>query len=126
MKTKYSLSILGIYNSLMGIITLFFASSFSTVMVNSSNNDVLNMGELFHYGLSPALLIIGLMLLLGRNASVETSKKLLLAYIIGTLVLMYVFFGVMANSELMNFSFSVAAPDMLMLGIALFGYFKAK
>jgi hypothetical protein len=32
----------------------------------------------------------------------------------------------MANSELMNFSFSVAAPDMLMLGIALFGYFKAK
>ena len=110
----------------MGVITLFFASSFSTVMVNSSNNDVLNMGELFHYGLSPALLIIGLMLLLGRNASVETSKKLLLAYIIGTLVLMYVFFGVMANSELMDFSFSVAAPDMLMLGIALFGYFKAK
>ena len=98
MKTKYSLSILGIYNSLMGVITLFFASSFSTVMVNSSNNDVLNMGELFHYGLSPALLIIGLMLLLGRNASVETSKKLLLAYIIGTLVLMYVFFGVMAIS----------------------------
>ena len=126
MKTKISLSILGVYNTLMGIIILIFSSAFSNQIVNSDNADVVRMGELFHYGLSPALLIIGLMLLLARNCSIETAKKLLLGYIIGTLVLMYVFFGIMANESLMNFSIESAAPDIAMLIISIFGYVKAK
>ena len=126
MKTKVSLSILGVYNALMGIIILIFASAFSSQVVNSDNADVVRMGELFHYGLSPALLIIGLMLLLARNCSIETAKKLLLGYIIGTLLLMYIFFGIMANESLMNFSIETAAPDVAMLILSIFGYVKAK
>ena len=126
MKTKVSLSILGVYNALMGIIILIFASAFSSQVVNSDNADVVRMGELFHYGLSPALLIIGLMLLLARNCSIETAKKLLLGYIIGTLLLMYIFFGIMANESLMNFSIETAAPDVAMLILSIFGYIKAK
>ena len=103
MKTKISLSILGVYNTLMGILVLIFASSMSSQIVNSKNTDVLRMGELFHYGLSPALLMIGLILLLSRNSSLETAKNLLMGYIIGSIVLMYIFFGVMANEPLMNF-----------------------
>ena len=126
MKTKVSLSILGVYNTLMGIIMLIFASAFSSQIVNSDNTEVVRMGELFHYGLSPALLIIGLMLLLARNCSIETAKKLLLGYIIGTLVLMYIFFGIMANESLMNFRIETAAPDVAMLILSIFGYVKAK
>ena len=126
MKTKVSLSILGVYNTLMGIIILIFASAFSSQVVDSDNADVIRMGELFHYGLSPALLIIGLMLLLSRNCSIETAKKLLLGYIIGTLVLMYIFFGIMANESLMNFRIENAAPDIAMLILSIFGYVKAK
>ena len=62
MKTKISLSILGLYNTLMGLIMMFFASAIGNEIVLSENTDALKMGELFHYGLSPALLMIGLML----------------------------------------------------------------
>mgnify|MGYP003980155649 FL=1 len=126
MKTKLSLSILGVYNTLMGLIMMFFAAALANEIVISENADVLRMGELFHYGLSPALLIIGLMLFLSRDCSIETAKKLLLAYIIGTVVLMYVFFGIMADESLMNFSIETAVPDIAMLVLSIFGYLKAK
>lgn len=126
MKTKLSLSILGVYNLLMGVIMMFFASTLGNEIVLSENTDVIRMGELFHYGLSPALLIIGLMLFLSRNCSIETAKNLLMGYIIGTIVLMYVFFGIMTDESLMNFSIESAMPDVLMLALSIFGYLKAK
>ena len=126
MKTKLSLSILGVYNTLMGVIMMFFASTLGNEIVLSENTDVIRMGELFHYGLSPALLIIGLMLFLSRNCSIETAKNLLMGYIIGTIVLMYVFFGIMTDESLMNFSIESAIPDVLMLALSIFGYLKAK
>jgi len=126
MKTKLSLSILGVYNTLMGVIMMFFASALGNEIVLSVNTDVIRMGELFHYGLSPALLIIGLMLFLSRNCSIETAKNLLMSYIIGTIVLMYVFFGIMTDESLMNFSIESAMPDVLMLALSIFGYLKAK
>tara|TARA_B110000003_G_scaffold275159_1_gene316981 strand:+ start:230 stop:610 length:381 start_codon:yes stop_codon:yes gene_type:complete len=126
MKTKLSLSILGVYNTLMGVIMMFFASALGNEIVLSENTDVIRMGELFHYGLSPALLIIGLMLFLSRNCSIETAKNLLMGYIIGTIVLMYVFFGIMTGEPLMNFSIESAMPDVLMLVLSIFGYLKAK
>ena len=126
MKTKLSLSILGVYNTLMGVIMMFFASALGNEIVLSENTDVIRMGELFHYGLSPALLIIGLMLFLSRNCSIETAKNLLMSYIIGTIVLMYVFFGIMTDESLMNFSIESAMPDVLMLALSIFGYLKAK
>ena len=63
MKTKLTLTILGTYNTIVGIMMIAIPSSMAAMMVNSDNNEVLRMGELMHYGLSPAILIIGLMLL---------------------------------------------------------------
>ena len=110
----------------MGVIMMCFAASLGREIVVSENIDVLRMGELFHYGLSPALLIIGLMLFLSRNCSIETAKKMLMAYIIGTIILMYVFFGIMAKESLMNFNIVTAVPDIAMLILSVFGYLKAK
>jgi hypothetical protein len=126
MKTKISLSILGIYNTLIGLAMFFFATDAVGALINSDNSEVVRMGELMHYGLSPALLVIGLMLLLARNTSIETAKNLLLGYIIGTTLLMYIFFGIMANESLINFSVASVIPDITMLVIAIFGYVKAK
>jgi hypothetical protein len=105
---------------------MFFASDLVGTIVNSDNADVIRMCEVMHYGLSPAILIIGLTLILCRNAAIETAKNILLAYIIGTLVLMYVFVCIMGNEDLMNFSFATIIPDVAMLLLAIFGYFKAK
>jgi len=39
---------------------------------------------------------------------------------------MYVFFGIMANESIMNFDPLTTIPDVAMLGLAIFGYLKAK
>ena len=101
-------------------------SSMAAMMVNSDNTEVLRMGELMHYGLSPAILIIGLMLLFTRSSSIDTAKNILLAYLIGTLVLMYTFFGVFSDEILLNFTYLEAIPDLVMLVICIVGYIKAK
>ena len=98
----------------------------AAMMVNSNNIEVLRMGELMHYGLSPAILIIGLMLLFTRSSSIDTAKNILLAYLIGTLVLMYTFFGVFSDEILLNFTYLEAIPDLVMLVICIVGYIKAK
>ena len=126
MKTKISLSIIGAYNTFVSVVMIFFAGDLVGTIVNSDSLEVIRMCEIMHYGLSPAILIIGLMLILARNSSIETAKNLLLAYIIGTIVLMYVFFVIMANEPLMNFSISTLIPDITMLILAIFGYLKAK
>ena len=101
-------------------------SSMAAMMVNSNNIEVLRMGELMHYGLSPAILIIGLMLLFTRSSSIDTAKNILLAYLIGTLLLMYTFFGVFSDEILLNFTYLEAIPDLVMLVICIVGYIKAK
>ena len=126
MKTKLTLTILGTYNTIVGIMMIAIPSSMAAMMVNSDNIEVLRMGELMHYGLSPAILIIGLMLLFTRNSSIGTAKNILLAYLIGTLVLMYTFFGVFSDEILLNFTFLEAIPDLVMLVICIVGYIKAK
>ncbi len=127
MRTNLSLTILGVYNTLVAIAMLVFANWASTQLLSDpSNGELLRMGELFHYGLGSAVLIIGLMLLLNRNAAFETAKKLLLAYIIGTFVTMFLFFMVFANEPLLNFSIDKAAPDIIILLVAIFGYLKPK
>ena len=64
--------------------------------------EILEMGTLFHYGLAPALLMIGLLLIFARSCAIETAKRLLLAYVISTGVLLGVFFGVFANQDAIN------------------------
>ena len=126
MKTKISLSIVGVFNILMSLIMAFAIKSIAPTMLNSDSQETIRMVEVMHYGLFPAILIVGLICLLCRNAQLEIAKKILLSYLIGTSVLMYMFFVVFANEPLMNFGISMVIPDIVVYLLAIFGYFKAK
>ena len=126
MKTKISLSIVGVFNILMSLIMAFAIKSIAPTMLNSDSQETIRMVEVMHYGLFPAILIVGLICLLCRNAPLEIAKKILLSYLIGTSILMYMFFVVFANEPLMNFGISMVIPDIVVYLVAVFGYFKAK
>lgn len=126
MKTKISLTIVGVYNILMSLVMAFAIKDMIPMMLNTEIQEAARMVEIMHYGLFPAILIIGLICILCRNESLETAKKILLAYIIGTTVLMFVFFTVFSNEPLMNFGVDMIIPDIVVYLIAIFGYLKAK
>tara|TARA_B100001758_G_C18237445_1_gene518698 strand:+ start:65 stop:445 length:381 start_codon:yes stop_codon:yes gene_type:complete len=126
MKTKISLSIVGVFNILMSLVMAFAIKSMAPTMLSSDSQETIRMVEVMHYGLFPAILIIGLICLLCRNAPLEIAKKILLSYLIGTSILMYMFFVVFANEPLMNFGISMVIPDIVVYLLAIFGYFKAK
>jgi len=56
----------------------------------------------------------------------ETAKNALTAYIIGTGVLLTLFFTVFTKTSVMDFSVKMAAPDILAFALAIFGLVKAK
>lgn len=128
MKAKLALTILGAYNTLMGILMLVMPGAMGETLVGAekaaASPEMLEMGTMFHYGLAPALLMIGLMLILSRSAAIETAKQILLAYVIATGVLLGVFFGVFTNQDAIQFTAEMAAPDVIAFGLALFAYFK--
>lgn len=126
MKTKISLTIVGVYNILMSLVMAFAIKDMIPMMLNTEIQEAVRMVEIMHYGLFPAILIIGLICILCRNESLETAKKILLAYIIGTTVLMSVFFTIFSNEPLMNFGVDMIIPDIVVYLIAIFGYLKAK
>ena len=126
MKTKISLTIVGVYNILMSLVMAFAIKDMIPMMLNTEIQEAARMVEIMHYGLFPAILIIGLICILCRNESLETAKKILLAYIIGTSILMIMFFTVFANEPLMNFGIEMVIPDIIIYVGAIFGYFKAK
>ena len=126
MKTKISLTIVGVYNILMSLVMAFAIKNMIPMMLNTEVQEAARMVEIMHYGLFPAILIIGLICILCRNESLETAKKILLAYIIGTTVLMFVFFTIFSNEPLMNFGVDMIIPDIVVYVIAIFGYLKAK
>ena len=126
MKTKLTLTILGAYNMLFGLAAMLASATMAAEIVNSENLDVIRMGELFHIGLGHAIFLAGLILMFARNAELATAINIILAYMLGIAILFYIFFGVMANEPLIQFSASNVAPDFLFFGVAVFGYFKAK
>ena len=126
MKTKNSLTIIGVFNILMSLVMAFGIKDMIPTMLNTDIQEVARMVEVMHYGLFPAVFIIGLICILCRNESVETAKKILLAYIIGTSILIIMFFTVFANEPLMNFGIEMVIPDIIIYVGAIFGYFKAK
>lgn len=130
MKTKLALTILGAYNALMGVLMLIMPDTMGEALVGAekaaSSPEMLEMGTMFHYGLAPALLMIGLLLIFARSCAIETAKQLLLAYVIATGVLLGVFFGVFNNQEAIQFSAEMAAPDVVAFALALFAYLKGK
>ena len=130
MKTKLALTILGAYNALMGVLMLIMPDTMGEALVGAekaaASPEMLEMGTMFHYGLAPALLMIGLLLLFARSSAIETAKQLLLAYVIATGVLLGVFFGIFTNQDAIQFSAEMAAPDAIAFGLALFAYLKGK
>lgn len=126
MRTKVSLSVIGIFNVLMALVMAFAIKDMAPAMLNTEAPEAIRMVEVMHYGLFPAILIIGLICFLCRNAPLETAKKILLSYIIGTTVLMFVFFTAFTNETLMNFSFEMVVPDIIVYLISVVGFVKAK
>ena len=105
MKTKITLSIVGGFN--IHYVNLYMAyhnntkMAFST-MLNTEVQEAIRMVEIMHYGLFPAILIIGLICILCMKFFFRNSKKILLSYIIGTSILMLMFFTVFSNEPLMK------------------------
>ena len=126
MKTKISLTIIGVFNIIMSFLMAFFIKDMVPTMLNTEIKEAIRMVEVMHYGLFPAILIVGLTCILCRNAALETAKKILLSYIIGTSILMCMFFMVFANEPLMNFSFELVIPDIIVYIISIIGFVKAK
>ncbi len=126
MKTKISLTIVGVFNILMSLVMAFAITAMIPTMLNTEVAEAVRMVEIMHYGLFPAILTIGLICFLCRNASLETAKKILLSYIIGTTILMCMFFMVFAKEPLMNFSIEMVIPDIVVYIISIIGFINAK
>tara|TARA_B100000575_G_scaffold188530_1_gene151876 strand:+ start:37 stop:417 length:381 start_codon:yes stop_codon:yes gene_type:complete len=126
MKTKISLSIVGGFNIIMSLVMAFAIKAMIPTMLNTESPEAIRMVEIMHYGLFPAILTIGLICVLCRNVEIETAKKILLSYIIGTTILMGVFFLIFSNEPLMNFNISMVIPDIIVYIVAIIGYIKAK
>ena len=126
MKTKISLTIVGVFNILMSMVMAFAITDMIPTMLNTDSQEAARMVEIMHYGLFPAVLTIGLICILCRGADLDTAKKILLAYVIGITFLMMMFFTVFSNEPLMNFGIEMVIPDIIVYIIAIFGYLKAK
>ena len=110
----------------MSLVMAFTITQMAPTMLNTEVLEAIRMVEIMHYGLFPAVLIIGLICVLCRNASIETAKKILLSYIIGTTILMFMFFTVFTNEPLMNFSIEMVIPDIIVYVVSIVGFIKAK
>ena len=77
MKTKLTLSIIGIINILQALGYTIFAETASSIMFNTGE-EAQQLAVLFQYAVTPAFLMIGLMQFLSRNLSVPDAKNILL------------------------------------------------
>ena len=124
MKTKLTLTIIGIIQLLQSVLYAGFAESSIDMMFNIGA-EARQLAIMFQYALTPAFLMIGLMLLFSRNLAVEDAKKLLLAIIIAYIPLFGAFYY-MASSPLTNMGLADFAIDFVMFGLAIFTYLKPK
>ena len=129
MKTSTTLTILGAYQTLIGLVAMFFATSMAEMaLVESyvSDANLLHLTTNMHAGIGHAFFMIGILLLASRKADIAVAKTILIAYLIGIAAMFAVMNLVMGQSELMNFSIEMIAPDMVFFVLAIYGYFKAK
>ena len=109
---------------LQAILYSAFASSSIDMMFNVGE-EAATLAVLFQYAITPAFLMIGLMLLFLRDIAVEYAKKLLLAVMIAYIPL-FLSFYMMANSPLTQMGISDFAIDIVMFVLAVFTYLKPK
>lgn len=129
MKTSTTLTILGAYQTLIGLVAMFFATSMAEMaLVESyvSDANLLHLTTNMHVGIGHAFFMIGILLLASRKADIAVAKTILIAYLIGIAAMFAVMNLVMGQSELMNFSIEMIAPDLVFVVLAIYGYFKAK
>ena len=124
MKTKITLTILGTLQVLQAILYSAFAIPAIEMMFNIGE-EATQLALMFQYAISPAFLMIGLMLLFSRNSNVENAKKLLLAIIIAYIPL-FIAFYYMSVSPMTNMGIQDFAVDIVMFGLAIYTYFKPK
>jgi len=124
MKTKLTLTIIGVIQLLQSILYAAFAQPSIDMMFNVGE-EAGQLAVMFQYALTPAFLMIGLMLLFSRNLAVEDAKKLLLAVIIAYIPLFGAFYY-MASSPLTNMGLPDFAIDFVMFGLAVYTYLKPK
>ena len=124
MKTKITLTIIGTIMVLQSLLYAVFAKSSINVMFKVGE-EAGQLATLFQYSITPAFLMIGLMLIFSRNLGIEDAKKLLLAIIIAYIPL-FVSFYMMASSPLTQMGLPDFAIDFVMFGLAVFTYLKLK
>ena len=124
MKTKLTLSIIGIINILQALGYTIFAETASSIMFNTGE-EAQQLAVLFQYAVTPAFLMIGLMQFLSRNLSIPDAKNILLAVIIAYLPLFFAFYT-MTNSPLTNMGIQDFVIDIIMFSLVVFTYFKPK
>ncbi len=124
MKTKTTLTIIGTLQVLQAILYSAFAKPAIEMMFNIGE-EATQLALMFQYAISPAFLMIGLMLLFIRNTGVENAKKLLLAIIIAYIPL-FIAFYCMSVSPMTNMGIGDFAVDIVMFGLAVYTYFKPK
>ena len=124
MKTKITLTIIGTLQVLQAILYSAFAKPAIEMMFNIGE-EATQLALMFQYAISPAFLMIGLMLLFSRNTGVENAKKLLLAIIIAYMPL-FIAFYCMSVSPMTNMGIGDFAVDIVMFGLAVYTYFKPK
>ena len=129
MKTSTTLTILGVYQTLIGCMAMFFASSMGEMALAEAyhgDDNLIHLATNMHVGVGHAFFMIGILLLASRKAGIEVAKTILIAYLIGIAAMFVVMNMVLGKSELMNFSIEMIAPDMVFFVLAIYGYFKAK
>ena len=124
MKTKITLTISGTLQVLQAILYSAFAKPAIEMMFNIGE-EAKQLALMFQYAISPAFLMIGLMLLFSRNTGIENAKKLLLAIIIAYIPL-FIAFYCMSVSPMTNMGIGDFALDIIMFGLAVYTYFKPK
>ena len=88
--------------------------------------NLVHLATNMHVGVGHAFFMIGILLLASRKADIAVAKTILIAYLIGIAAMFVVMNMVLGQSELMNFSIEMIAPDMVFFLLAIYGYFKAK
>ena len=77
MKTSVSLTILGVYNALMGVMCLLMPRDMGAAAIgeaNAANPELLEMATMFHYGIGHAISMCGLILLV-RSARARWTPR---------------------------------------------------
>jgi uncharacterized membrane protein len=124
MKTKLSLTIIGVIMILQAIAYPLFSETLTDMMFNVGD-DAKEALELFQIAVAPMFFMVGLLMLQTRSTDIKTAKNILLAFIIAYIPAFIGFYN-LASSPLANAGITDFIPDILMFGIAIFTYIKPK